>query len=127
MCLAPRYMNTSRWVPVLFFRNAASSSATPCAMAVVAISNSATKASGKRHLWLASSSRRVGEWKGMHVSGTGLGSASGAEIAAALSHQLQVERKSVGEGKSVSGRVESCGNRIFKQKKKRSQNIKIIE
>src|SRR3546814_9140625 len=83
MCLAPRYMNTSRWVPVLFFRNAASSSATPCAMAVVAISNSATKARGTRHLWLASSSRRVGEWKGMHVSGTGLGSASGADIAAA--------------------------------------------
>src|SRR3546814_14452700 len=92
MCLAPRYMNTSRWVPVLFFRNAASSSATPCAMAVVAVSNSATKASGTRHLWLASSSRRVGEWKGMHVSGTGLGSASGADIAAAFSHRLIVSR-----------------------------------
>src|SRR3546814_8863920 len=61
-------------------------------MAVVAISNSATKASGTRHLWLASSSRRVGEWKGMHVSGTGLGSASGADIAAAFSHRLIVSR-----------------------------------
>src|SRR3546814_1613352 len=61
-------------------------------MAVVAISSSATKASGTRHLWLASSSPRVGEWKGMHVSGTGLGSASGADIAAAFSRRLMASR-----------------------------------